>query len=137
DVCHADAFHPLPHRSDRWVVVAIRCHSSAGADCRHHFVERVYAMRIGTMLKDIIASMFKKNSTQHYPFEKNPTPERIRGNLYYNPSACTGCCLGVKECPSKAIELVTTDRATKRFVLKYHMDRCVYCGQCAINCKFK
>ena len=94
-------------------------------------------MKIGTMFKDVIASLFKKNSTQLYPFEQTPTPERFRGNLHYNPSACTGCCLCVKDCPAKAIELVTLDRATKRFVLKYHMDRCVYCGQCVVNCRFK
>lgn len=95
------------------------------------------SMKIGTMFKDIITSLFKKNSTQLYPFEQTPTPERFRGNLHYDPSACTGCCLCVKDCPAKAIELVTLDRAAKRFVLKYHMDRCVYCGQCAVNCRFK
>jgi formate hydrogenlyase subunit 6/NADH:ubiquinone oxidoreductase subunit I len=21
--------------------------------------------------------------------------------------------------------------------VKYHMDRCIYCGQCVVNCKFK
>lgn len=94
-------------------------------------------MKIGTMFKDVFASLFKKNSTQLYPFEQTPTPERFRGNLHYNPSVCTGCCLCVKDCPAKAIELVTLDRATKRFVLKYHMDRCVYCGQCVVNCRFK
>ena len=94
-------------------------------------------MKIGTMLKDVLASLFKKNSTQLYPFEQTPTPERFRGSLYYDPSACTGCCLCVKDCPAKAIELVTLDRAAKRFVLKYHMDRCIYCGQCAVNCRFK
>lgn len=94
-------------------------------------------MKIGTMFKDILASFFKKNSTQMYPFEKHPTPERFRGNLFYDPAKCTGCCLCVKDCPSKAIELVTLDRAAKRFVLKYHMDRCIYCGQCTLNCRFK
>ena len=32
---------------------------------------------------------------------------------------------------------VIIDRAAKRYVLKYHMDRCVYCGQCVVNCKVK
>ena len=94
-------------------------------------------MKIGTMLKDIVESFFKKNSTQLYPVERTRTPERFRGNLHYNPAACTGCCLCVKDCPSKAIDLITIDRAAKRFVLKYHMDRCIYCGQCVVNCRFK
>jgi len=94
-------------------------------------------MKFGTMLKDILESLFKKSSTQLYPFEKVPPPERYRGELFYNPAACTGCGLCTKDCPSRAIELVTLDRAAKRFVLKYHRDRCIYCGQCVVNCKFK
>lgn len=94
-------------------------------------------MKIGTMLKDIVESFFKKTNTQLYPFERTPTPERFRGNLQFDPAACIGCCLCVKDCPARAIELITLDRAAKKFVLKYHMDRCVYCGQCAINCRFK
>ncbi|MCX6080672.1 MAG: 4Fe-4S binding protein [Chloroflexi bacterium] len=94
-------------------------------------------MKIGTMLKDVFESFFKKPATQIYPIEKVATSDRFRGKLVFNPSACTGCCLCSKDCPSNAIELVTLDRAAKRFVLKYHLDRCVYCGQCVANCKFK
>lgn len=94
-------------------------------------------MKIGTMLKDVLESFFKKPATQQYPVEKVETSDRFRGKLVYNPAACTGCCLCTKDCPSNAIELVTLDRAAKRFVLKYHLDRCVYCGQCVVNCKFK
>lgn len=94
-------------------------------------------MKIGTMLKDIVDSFFKNPATQMYPFEKIAPPERYRGALIYNPKVCTGCSLCVKDCPSNAIELVILDRAAKRYVLKYHMDRCVYCGQCVVNCKPK
>lgn len=94
-------------------------------------------MKIGTMFKDIVDSFFKKSATQLYPFEKIAPPQRYRGALSYNPSVCTGCSLCVKDCPSNAIELVILDRAAKQYVLKYHMDRCVYCGQCVVNCKFK
>ncbi len=94
-------------------------------------------MKIGTMLRDVLESFIKKPATQIYPGEKVITSERFRGKLIYTPSACTGCCLCSKDCPSNAIELVTIDRAAKRFVLKYRLDRCVYCGQCVANCKFK
>jgi formate hydrogenlyase subunit 6/NADH:ubiquinone oxidoreductase subunit I len=94
-------------------------------------------MKIGTMLKDILDSFFKNPATQMYPFEKITPPERYRGALVYNPKICTGCSLCVKDCPSNAIELVIIDRAAKRFVLTYHTDRCVYCGQCVVNCKPK
>jgi formate hydrogenlyase subunit 6/NADH:ubiquinone oxidoreductase subunit I len=93
-------------------------------------------MTIGTMFQDIVESFFKKHATQLYPNERSAPPERYRGKLSYSPAACTGCRLCVKDCPSDAIELVILDRAAKQYVVKYHMDRCIYCGQCMVSCKF-
>ena len=84
-------------------------------------------MTIGTMFQDIVESFFKKHATQLYPGERIAPPQRYRGVLSYTPSACTGCRLCVKDCPSDAIELVILDRAAKKYVVKYHMDRCIYC----------
>jgi formate hydrogenlyase subunit 6/NADH:ubiquinone oxidoreductase subunit I len=94
-------------------------------------------MKLGTMFQDIAESFFKKHTTRLYPVERIAPPQRYRGVLSYTPSACTGCSLCVKDCPSDAIELVILDRAAKKYVVKYHMDRCIYCGQCVVNCKFK
>ena len=94
-------------------------------------------MRIGSMFKDVIRSFFTKSTTRLYPVERIAPPERYRGILSYDPSICTGCSLCVKDCPSDAIELVILDRAAKKYVMKYHMDRCIYCGQCMVNCKPK
>jgi formate hydrogenlyase subunit 6/NADH:ubiquinone oxidoreductase subunit I len=94
-------------------------------------------MTIGTLFQDIVESFFKKPATRLYPVERIAPPQRYRGILSYIPSACTGCGLCVKDCPSDAIELVILDRAAKKYVVKYHMDRCIYCGQCVVNCKFK
>jgi formate hydrogenlyase subunit 6/NADH:ubiquinone oxidoreductase subunit I len=94
-------------------------------------------MKIGTMLNDVINSFFAKSATQLYPAERIEPPKLYRGALDYDPKLCTGCSLCVKDCPSNAIVLTIIDRAQKRYVLKYHMDRCVYCGQCVVNCKFK
>ena len=94
-------------------------------------------MKIGTMLNDVIKSFFTKSATQLYPAERTEPPKRYRGALDYDPKLCTGCSLCVKDCPSNAIELTIIDRAKKKYLLKYHMDRCVYCGQCVVNCKFK
>jgi formate hydrogenlyase subunit 6/NADH:ubiquinone oxidoreductase subunit I len=94
-------------------------------------------MKIGTMFKDILRSFFTKHDTQLYPVERIAPPERYRGILSYKPSVCTGCSLCVRDCPSDAIELVILDRAAKQYVMKYHMDRCIYCGQCMVNCKPK
>lgn len=94
-------------------------------------------MKIGAMLGDIFRSLFKQPVTERYPFEKKPAPERLRGQLAWNPEKCTGCQLCVKDCPSDAIELITIDKVNKRFVMRYHIDRCTYCSQCVENCRFK
>jgi formate hydrogenlyase subunit 6/NADH:ubiquinone oxidoreductase subunit I len=94
-------------------------------------------MRIGTMFKDILRSFFTRHTTQLYPVERIAPPERYRGILSYNSSVCTGCSLCVRDCPSAAIELVILNRAARQYVMKYHLDRCIYCGQCMVNCKPK
>jgi formate hydrogenlyase subunit 6/NADH:ubiquinone oxidoreductase subunit I len=94
-------------------------------------------MTLGAMLSDVLTSFFKKNVTRRYPFDKLPAPARLRGKLVWDPAKCTGCQLCIKDCPSNAIELIVLDKVAKRFVLRYHSDRCTYCAQCVVNCRFK
>ncbi len=94
-------------------------------------------MKVGALLGDIIRSLFRRPVTERYPFERRAAPERFRGELFWDPAKCSGCQLCIKDCPANAIELIVLDRANKRFVLRYHADRCIYCSQCVINCRFK
>ena len=41
----------------------------------------------------------------------------LRALLQFNPEKCTGCGVCVKDCPAEALELITLDKASKRFVL--------------------
>ncbi len=93
-------------------------------------------MKVGTMLQDIITSLFHRPVTEKYPFQKQPAPQRTRGMLHWNPEKCTGCCLCSKDCPANAIELITLDKKAKRFVMRYHADQCTFCGQCVESCRF-
>lgn len=93
-------------------------------------------MKIGTMLRDILTSLFRKPATELYPVQREPTPAHLRGKLIWNPEKCTGCCLCVKDCPCDAIEVITIDKANKRFVMRYDAGRCTFCSQCVQNCRF-
>ena len=93
-------------------------------------------MRIGAMLGDISRSLFKRPATELYPFERRPAPERLRGQLRFDASKCSGCKICMRDCPANALELVVVDKATKRFAMKFHTDRCTYCGQCVVSCNF-
>ena len=81
-------------------------------------------MKISSMFKDIITSFFKKPVTENYPAERPHIAARFRGKLHFDPTKCVGCQLCVKDCPSDALEIITIDRANKRFVARYHVDRC-------------
>jgi formate hydrogenlyase subunit 6/NADH:ubiquinone oxidoreductase subunit I len=90
---------------------------------------------LGTMLGEIVHSLFTKPVTEQYPFVRLPAPANLRGKLVWDPTKCTGCQLCIKDCPSEALELIVLDKVNKRFVLRYHIDRCTYCAQCLENCR--
>ena len=94
-------------------------------------------MKIGSMMSDVVRSIFRKPVTRRYPFERREAPDNFRGKLLWDLSKCTGCQLCVKDCPAEAIELIVVDKASKRFIMRYHADRCTFCEQCVVNCRFK
>ena len=88
------------------------------------------------LFTDLARSAFRRPVTERYQFEKRPAPLQYRGRLTWSPEGCTGCMLCVKDCPAEAIDFFTLDKASKRFVFRYHTDRCTFCGQCAYSCRF-
>ncbi len=93
-------------------------------------------MKIGSMLGEVLRSVFRKPATGKYPSTPQPIPDRLRGTVRYNPEKCTGCTLCMKDCPANAIEIIAVDKPNKRFIMRFHVDRCTYCAQCVVNCRF-
>lgn len=92
-------------------------------------------MKLGAMLGDVTTSLFRAPVTRKYPFERKEAPERLRGALQFvNRETCTGCGLCAKDCPAGAIDVIVLDKAAKRFVIDYHVDRCTFCAQCVHSC---
>ncbi len=94
-------------------------------------------MRFGTMISDVIHSLFQAPVTQKYPFVRSETPQRLRGKLTWEAERCSACQLCAKECPANALQVITIDRTNRRYVMQYKMDRCTFCAQCVLNCRFK
>ncbi len=92
-------------------------------------------MRIGAMLSDVSTSLFRRPVTEKYPFERLAAPARLRSLLQWSSGTCTGCNLCAKDCPANAIEVLVLDKKAKRFVLRYHVDRCTFCAQCVHSCR--
>jgi formate hydrogenlyase subunit 6/NADH:ubiquinone oxidoreductase subunit I len=92
-------------------------------------------MKVVTMLGDVLESLVHRPVTRPYPFERRKPPESLRGQLQWDHTDCIGCGLCVRDCPAKAIEIITVDKEAKRFVMRYHLDRCLFCSQCVESCR--
>ena len=72
---------------------------------------------IGTMLGDISTSLFRRPATEFYPAERNEAPMQLRGELQWDPKACTGCGMCSMDCPARAIQVTVFDKKAKRMTV--------------------
>ena len=89
-------------------------------------------------LKEAIRAVFSRRFTSRYPFEPHEPPEGFRGKPEFDEDKCIGCAACAEVCPAVAIKViddVKADPPMRR--LELHYDKCVFCGQCELNCTTK
>ncbi len=92
-------------------------------------------IRPGAMIRQVLASIFKKPATTRYPFTKFDMPENFRGKITFSPELCIGCKICTRDCPSNAITI--NKIGDKRFECVINLAKCVYCAQCVDSCPKK
>lgn len=86
-------------------------------------------------LKEAIRAVVKGPYTTKFPFEPHEPPENFRGKPEYSEDDCIGCAACAEVCPALAIRYIDdtdADPPVRRFEL--HYDKCIFCGQCELNC---
>jgi len=86
------------------------------------------------LLPNILSAFFSGSETVKYPQETTLLTERFRGSVRMREQHCVGCSLCVRDCPTNALEMVK--KSKDEFRLLYHRDRCAYCGQCELSCRY-
>jgi len=85
-------------------------------------------------LKQALEATFSKPATEKYPAQKPDLPEKYRGEPIFNYDTCISCGLCARDCPAKAIEMVTVNGKRRPQV---SLSKCVFCYQCAETCPKK
>jgi len=89
-------------------------------------------------LKEAIRALVSRPYTSRYPFEPHVPPDGFRGKPEFDEDGCVGCGACAEVCP--AVAITVTDQAEadppkRRLELRY--DKCIFCGQCELNCTTK
>ena len=94
-------------------------------------------IQVGKMIPYAIKMLFKKHSTELYPFVPKVVEEDFRGKLKFDSEKCIGCNICTKVCPANAITIEKVSEEEKKFRAVVHLDRCIYCAQCVYSCPKK
>ena len=91
--------------------------------------------KLGKMLFEALASLFKKPATSEYPYKKRPIHGSIAGMISFEQPKCIGCGICVRNCPASAIKITKTENKT--FSCELSLANCIFCSQCVLTCPKK
>ena len=86
------------------------------------------------LLPNIVQAFFLKPETINYPGAPAEITHGFRGSVRANAHQCIGCSLCVRDCPAQALELKRESKDCFRLI--HYRDRCTYCGQCELSCRY-
>jgi hydrogenase-4 component H len=89
-------------------------------------------------LKEAVRAALSPRFTTKYPFEPHEPPDGFRGKVEFQADGCIGCRACAEVCPALAIaveDLPDASPPTRRLVQR--SDKCIFCGQCELNCTTK
>jgi formate hydrogenlyase subunit 6/NADH:ubiquinone oxidoreductase subunit I len=86
-------------------------------------------------LREALLALVRGPYTTKYPFEPHVPPEGFRGKPQYDSEGCIGCKACAEVCPALAIKVADETGGAKPIRrLTVHYDKCIFCGQCELNC---
>jgi NADH-quinone oxidoreductase subunit I len=109
-------------------------------------IKKVFFIEIVKGMALTLSRFFTKPVTRRYPKEKRPAVLGFRGlhALVRNPATgdakCVGCGLCAAICPSRCINVYTSEGSEHQKVVdRYEIEvlRCVYCALCVEACPYE
>jgi len=85
-------------------------------------------------LKEALTSLFSPPYTTKFPKVPSPAAPNYRGKPEFDEEECVVCGACANVCPPKAIERIEESAPSGKRRLILHYDRCIFCGQCEVNC---
>jgi hydrogenase-4 component H len=86
-------------------------------------------------LKEAVRAVIFGPYTSKYPAVPHEPPDGFRGRPKFDDAGCVGCGACAEVCPALAIRVRDqTQPGEPVRVIEQRWDKCVFCGQCELNC---
>ena len=88
----------------------------------------------GKIIPLTLRQLISKPATVSYPAGAERQFPDIRGKIIHDTKLCVGCTACMRDCPSKAINIVRISETEKKYQAFIGTDTCTFCSQCVDGC---